>query len=671
MKHKRFFAVLMALLLLVGATLPAAAAGLDDGVTLKEGQYTKWIDQLDLTGDEMKPLRDFYTALEEGADNDGADDFLIDDHAEGYMYDVVTVSGSFSASTESQAKVLINQAANTAMGKYQPFIMAVYDAFDRDHPEVFWLSGQRNVSCKVSSRHLGTNYSYEVTLSFSVQLLDDPDTTDENEAFDVRSASYPTAASIRNAIVQRDQKINTILLGVGETQSVYKILQYFNEKLTKSNQYNTVVSGHASGTAPADAWECISALVGRTGTSGPVCEGYARALKVLCDKKNIPCVLVDGEAKATAYAAPGAHMWNYVQVDDKWYAIDVTWNDPTGGNSGAVSGNENEAWFLHGSNTVTNGMTFLVSHPVSNTASVGGISFENGPQLNGEKYNYLSTLPPTVLDDVTVANGAGQGTVTYGESLVITVSATAGSTKASGQTMALYLNDTELAKSTEATDGVYRLTYNTRDKKLPAGSAQTLTLRFIGDNENMVSAMTTVTITVAKATPVVAFSADAQSVDHTGSAVQITAPAVTLLGEDTFDSDTLTYSYEKTDDTSVGGDGLPKDVGTYTVTATLSESDWYLAASDTLTLTVVQPSTPDGGATGGGTDQSGGGGASNGEGSGGSHAGGAVSDLLNNGKNAVTEMINYSSLRTVLIAFAALGLACMLIAIVFGREKRG
>ena len=52
-----------------------------------------------------------------------------------------------------------------------------------------------------------------------------------------------------------------------------------------------------------------------------VCEGYAKAFKILCDEFGIPCALVSGDAS-------GPHMWNYVQMEDgKWYLVDVTWDD--------------------------------------------------------------------------------------------------------------------------------------------------------------------------------------------------------------------------------------------------------------------------------------------------------------------------------------------------------
>lgn len=50
------------------------------------------------------------------------------------------------------------------------------------------------------------------------------------------------------------------------------------------------------------------------------CAGYAKAFKYLCDLYEIPCVVVTGEAD-------GSHMWNYVQIGEKWYGVDTTWDD--------------------------------------------------------------------------------------------------------------------------------------------------------------------------------------------------------------------------------------------------------------------------------------------------------------------------------------------------------
>ena len=45
------------------------------------------------------------------------------------------------------------------------------------------------------------------------------------------------------------------------------------------------------------------------------------------DELNIPCIIACGIGKNSSGAAE-SHAWNYVQVDEQWYAIDVTWDDP-------------------------------------------------------------------------------------------------------------------------------------------------------------------------------------------------------------------------------------------------------------------------------------------------------------------------------------------------------
>ena len=67
-----------------------------------------------------------------------------------------------------------------------------------------------------------------------------------------------------------------------------------------------------------------------------VCEGYARALKVILDKLEINNILVQGTHQSEGSAAV-PHMWNYVEIEKEtlarstekvWYAMDATLDDP-------------------------------------------------------------------------------------------------------------------------------------------------------------------------------------------------------------------------------------------------------------------------------------------------------------------------------------------------------
>lgn len=67
-------------------------------------------------------------------------------------------------------------------------------------------------------------------------------------------------------------------------------------------------------------------------TDGPIlygkalCEGYSRAFEYLCQSVGIECVCISGTARSSL--GGGGHMWNMVKLDDKWYHVDVTWDDP-------------------------------------------------------------------------------------------------------------------------------------------------------------------------------------------------------------------------------------------------------------------------------------------------------------------------------------------------------
>ncbi len=57
-----------------------------------------------------------------------------------------------------------------------------------------------------------------------------------------------------------------------------------------------------------------------------VCDGYAEAFKILLNAAGIECKVMYG---TTPY---GNHAWNQVNIDDQWYNLDVTWDDPDNSN---------------------------------------------------------------------------------------------------------------------------------------------------------------------------------------------------------------------------------------------------------------------------------------------------------------------------------------------------
>ncbi|MDD3253217.1 MAG: transglutaminase domain-containing protein [Lachnospiraceae bacterium] len=70
-------------------------------------------------------------------------------------------------------------------------------------------------------------------------------------------------------------------------------------------------------------------ILGPLGQGVGVCEGIAKAVKVLCDALELPCIVVVSEnnlEKGMKYR----HAWNVVKVQGKWYHMDATFDNTLG-----------------------------------------------------------------------------------------------------------------------------------------------------------------------------------------------------------------------------------------------------------------------------------------------------------------------------------------------------
>ena len=348
-------------------------------VSLKAGNYANWIDRVSMPQYGV----DLYHTFVEATDNDGILDYLIDD-------EYVSTSSSLALGSESAGVwancipiTTIENATQEDLDNVVQVVYAAYSAFDRDYPEVFWLTGYV---------YILTSTDGNGTVTFYLALEDHL-----SENCDLRSASYKTANAIKTDISTRNAQVAAIVAEAESLDTKGKI-EYFNEWLTEHNEYCTTYPS-----IPEASYECLSALEGSTGENGPVCEAYARAFKILCDEVDIPCVLVSGYAAAEKGGTGEAHMWNYVQLNSAWYAMDVTWNDPMGGASGAVSGAENTDWSLLGSDTlVATDWTFIESHPAENLVFDGATAFTNGPVLSADAYVYSDFENAEIVNDETV-----------------------------------------------------------------------------------------------------------------------------------------------------------------------------------------------------------------------------------------------------------------------------
>ncbi len=121
-------------------------------------------------------------------------------------------------------------------------------------------------------------------------------------------------------------------------------MEYDNDEISKSSVYG--------------------ALVDKKG----VCEAYARTYKYILDELGVNNVLATGTA-TNSNGDNESHMWNYVLLNGKWYAVDVTWDDPIVIGGGILSSASKHRYFLVGSNK------FFENHFENNTITSQGRQF--------------------------------------------------------------------------------------------------------------------------------------------------------------------------------------------------------------------------------------------------------------------------------------------------------
>ncbi len=58
-----------------------------------------------------------------------------------------------------------------------------------------------------------------------------------------------------------------------------------------------------------------------------ICTGYTSTFQLFMDMLEIECLSVNGNS----HGGTEDHAWNMVKLDGEWYFVDVTWDDPVGG----------------------------------------------------------------------------------------------------------------------------------------------------------------------------------------------------------------------------------------------------------------------------------------------------------------------------------------------------
>ena len=149
------------------------------------------------------------------------------------------------------------------------------------------------------------------------------------------SSSFPNAEAIRNAEIQIENVISKLRF----SNNKYDQIREVHDFIVENTEYDETVSKN-------NIYNIYGTLINQEA----VCEGYAKTFKYILDRLDIPCIIACGIGQ-NSKGQSESHAWNYVKLDDVWYAVDATWDDPVIIGNGSVTNEMRYHYFLKGSNT--------------------------------------------------------------------------------------------------------------------------------------------------------------------------------------------------------------------------------------------------------------------------------------------------------------------------------
>ena len=237
--------------------------------------------------------------------------------------------------------------------KLQEEYQTAIEAFTYDNPDVFYIDVTKMyINIETIQKIFSTKYNVYINSAKDPTYLLDGFTSKE-QIDQCESQVIAVKNQILNQIAGKDdiEKMRYIHDYLVDT------IEY-DQKFVEKNIYNI-----------------YGALVSKT----CVCEGYAKASQYLLNEAGLENIIITGTA-TNSDGKTENHAWNYVNIDEKWYAIDTTWDDPIIVGGGKLTNTIRYRYFLKGSSTMNK------NHFISTKFTSGGQDFEF-PELSITDYN--------------------------------------------------------------------------------------------------------------------------------------------------------------------------------------------------------------------------------------------------------------------------------------------
>lgn len=260
-------------------------------------------------------------------------------------------TGTYTIQFENAFYDILSQ--ENGSDKLQEEYQTAIEAFTYDNPDVFYIDVTKMyINIETIQKIFSTKYNVYINSAKDPTYLLDGFTSKEQI-----DQCESQVIAVKNQILNQ-------IAGKNDIEKMRYIHDYlvdtieYDQKFVEKNIYNI-----------------YGALVSKT----CVCEGYAKASQYLLNEAGLENIIITGTA-TNSDGKTENHAWNYVNIDEKWYAIDTTWDDPIIVGGGKLTNTIRYRYFLKGSSTMNK------NHFISTKFTSGGQDFEF-PKLSITDYN--------------------------------------------------------------------------------------------------------------------------------------------------------------------------------------------------------------------------------------------------------------------------------------------
>jgi len=170
-------------------------------------------------------------------------------------------------------------------------LQKVFSTVRNDYPEIFWIDN----NCKVYT-------AGDIITDCLPNYLYDEELTEK---------------MIANIEMVRD----TLLAGM-TAQTDYEKVMYMFKYLIMSTDYDSDSYQKSINDEETEETEYASNIYGTLLKNKAICEGYSKTFQYLMISIGVDCIYVTGSSQGQG------HAWNYIKLENSWYAVDATWSDP-------------------------------------------------------------------------------------------------------------------------------------------------------------------------------------------------------------------------------------------------------------------------------------------------------------------------------------------------------